>query len=168
MWCRCSRTIDGCVESTCALPLRFVCNHSGLHGEICCLDSDGRTNFKKPLFRREWPHFYAFDVLSIEGEDLTGLPLLDRKRRLLGIMPIVESRLLSLDHIHVRGSDLFRAACELDLEGIVGKWVHGTYRTDGRNLVAENQKSRLYADPRTVTSCSTLRTVVTGALFGPT
>jgi hypothetical protein len=56
----------------------------------------------------------------------------------------------------------------LDLEGIVGKWVHGTYRTDGRNLVAENQKSRLYADPRTVTSCSTLRTVVTGALFGPT
>ena len=103
-----------------------------LDGEICCLDADGRTNFKKLLFRREWPHLYAFDVLSIDGEDLTGLPLLERKRRLLPIMPIVDSRLLCLDHIHVRGSDLFRAACQLDLEGIVGKWAQGAYRTDGR------------------------------------
>jgi hypothetical protein len=54
--------------------------------------------FKKLLFRREWPHFYAFDVLSIDGEDMTGFPLLDRKRRLLRIMPFTESRLLYLDH----------------------------------------------------------------------
>ena len=47
-------------------------------------------------------------------------------------MPIVDSRLLSPDHIHARGSDLFRAACELDLERIVGKSANGTYRTDGR------------------------------------
>jgi bifunctional non-homologous end joining protein LigD len=103
-----------------------------LDGEICCLDSDGRTNFKKLLFRREWPHFYTFDVLSIDGEDLTGLPLLERKRQLLGIMPFIESRLMYLDHIHERGCDLYRVACERDLEGIVAKWAHGTYRTDGR------------------------------------
>ena len=54
------------------------------------------------LFRREWPFFYSFDVLSIEGQDLTGLPLLERKRRLRRIMPIVDSRLLSLDQIHGR------------------------------------------------------------------
>ena len=34
-------------------------------------EPDGRTHFNKLLFRREWPCFYAFDVLSIEGEDLT-------------------------------------------------------------------------------------------------
>lgn len=56
-------------------------------GEICCLEPDGRTQFHKLLFRREWPHFYAFDVLSVEGETLTGLPLRERKRRLLRIMP---------------------------------------------------------------------------------
>jgi hypothetical protein len=61
----------------------------------------------------------------------------------------VDRRLLSLDHIHVRGSDLFRAACELDLEGIAGKWVHGTYWTDGRATSwLKVKKSRLYADPR--------------------
>ena len=65
-----------------------------LDGEICCLEADGRCHFKKLLFRREWPFFYAFDVLSIEGEDLTGLPLLERKRRLPRVMPAVESRLL--------------------------------------------------------------------------
>jgi len=108
------------------------CNRSGLHGEICCLDSDGRTNFKTLLFRREWPFFYAFDVLSIEGEDLTGLPLLERKRRLLRLMPFIESRLMYLDHIEERGCDLFQVACERDLEGIVAKWAQGTYRPDAR------------------------------------
>ena len=98
-----------------------------LDGEICCLEPDGYTNFRKLLFRREWPHFYAFDVLSIDGEDLTLLALLERKRRLLRIMPPIETRLLYLDLIEQRGCDLFRVACERDLEGIVG-----TYRTDGR------------------------------------
>ena len=60
-----------------------------LDGKICCLEPDGRTHFNNLLFRREWPHFYAFDVLSIEGEDLTALPLVERKRRLLAIMPAV-------------------------------------------------------------------------------
>ena len=47
-------------------------------------------------------------------------------------MPVVECRLLHLEHLAVRGRDLFHVACERDLEGIVGKWVQGTYRTDGR------------------------------------
>lgn len=70
-----------------------------LDGEICCLDRDGRSNFKNLLFRRKWPYFYAFDLLSLEGQDLRSLPLLERKRRLLRIAPTVESRLLYLDHI---------------------------------------------------------------------
>ena len=75
---------------------------------------------------------YAFDALSIEDEDLTGLPLLERKRHLLRIMPTIETRLLYLDHIERRGCDLFHVACERDLEGIVANWAHGTYGTDGR------------------------------------
>jgi len=103
-----------------------------LDGEICCLDADGRPNFRNLLFRREWPHFYAFDVLSIDREDLTGLPLLERKHKLRRIMPTIDSRLLYVDQIEHQGCDLFRVACERDLEGIVAKWVPGSYRTDGR------------------------------------
>ena len=68
----------------------------------------------------------GFGLPSIDCEDLTGLPLLDRKRRLLRIMPFVESRLMYLDHIEQRGCDLFRVACERDLEGVVGKFGGGT------------------------------------------
>jgi hypothetical protein len=35
---------------------------------------------------------------------------------------------LYLDHIVERGRDLSR----LDLDGVVGKWIHGTYQSDGR------------------------------------
>ena len=56
-------------------------------------------------------------MLSSEGEDLTALPLLERKRRLLAMMPAVECRLLYLDHLEAHGVDLFRVACERDLGG---------------------------------------------------
>ena len=119
-----------------------------LDGEICCLEPYGRTQFKKLLFRPEWPFFYAFDVLCIEGEDLTGLPLLERKRRLLHIMPTIETRLLYLDHIERRGCDLLLDACGRDLEGILAKWAEGTYRTDGRATSWLKIKNREYSQMR--------------------
>jgi bifunctional non-homologous end joining protein LigD len=57
-----------------------------LDGEIVCLDADGRSNFKNLLFRRGWPFFYGFDLLVCDGQDLRNLSLLERKRRLRGIM----------------------------------------------------------------------------------
>ena len=100
-----------------------------LDGEIVCLDADGCSRFYDLLFRREWPHFLAFDVLSIDGEDLRALPLIDRKRRLARIMPRVESRLMLLEPIERRGCRLFELACERDLEGIVAKWANGSYQS---------------------------------------
>ena len=46
-------------------------------------------------------------------------------------MPRVESRLFYADHLERRGVELFRVACERDLEGIVGKFANGAYETDG-------------------------------------
>lgn len=108
------------------------CRSAVIDGEICCLEPDGRTHFKNLLFRREWPYFYAFDLLMLDGKDLRGLPLLERKRRLLSIMPAVECRVLYLDHLVERGRDLFRVACDRDLEGVVAKWAEGTYQADAR------------------------------------
>ena len=61
-----------------------------LDGEIACLGPDGRSRFYDLLFRREWPHFLAFDAIAIDGTDLRNLPLTVRKRRLAQIMPRVE------------------------------------------------------------------------------
>jgi bifunctional non-homologous end joining protein LigD len=90
-----------------------------LDGEIVCLDPDGRSNFHKLLFRRDWLYFFAFDLLSLDGEDLRELPLIQRKRRLRTVMPRIDSRLRYVDHVARPGRDLFDAACERDLEGVV-------------------------------------------------
>src|SRR5690242_7735714 len=95
-----------------------------LDGNICCRHPDGRSNFRNLMFRREWPHFYAFDVLMVDGRDLRGLPLLQRKAHLVDVLPRIECRLLDLDHVVGRGRDLYAAAWERDLEGVVGKWMH--------------------------------------------
>ncbi len=111
------------------------CKSAVIDGEICCLEPDGRSHFNNVLFRREWPYLYAFDLLMLDGEDLRAAPLLERierKRRLLAIMPALDCRVLYLDHLAERGCDLFRVACKRDLEGIVAKWAYGTYQTDSR------------------------------------
>ena len=96
------------------------CDSAILDGEIVCFDTDGRSNFHKFLFRRDWPYFCAFDVVEVDGRDLRQLPLIQRK--LKAIMPRVQSRLRYVEHLQGRGVGFFKLACEHDLEGIVGKW----------------------------------------------
>jgi len=43
------------------------CMDAVLDGEIGCLGPDGRSRFNRLLFRRDWPHFMAFDVLWLDG-----------------------------------------------------------------------------------------------------
>jgi len=107
-----------------------------LDGEIVCLDTDGKPQFRDLLFRRAEPLFYAFDILWDEhaktdddeensrfrnSEDLHYLPLIDRKLLLHAVVPKRGERLLYCDHIDADGEGLFWLACENDLEGIVAK-----------------------------------------------
>src|SRR5438876_11001426 len=59
-----------------------------LDGEIVCLRPDGLSDFYSLMFRRDWPYFYAFDLLELDGEDLRARPLLEQKRRLAKIHPV--------------------------------------------------------------------------------
>jgi bifunctional non-homologous end joining protein LigD len=124
------------------------CYSAVLDGEICCLEPDGRSNFQRLMFRRDWPFFYAFDLLSLEGRDVRSLALLARKRLLRSVMPTVESRLRYLDAVKRRGTDLYRVACEHDLEGIVAKWTRGTYQSDNRSTSWLKLKNREYSQIR--------------------
>jgi ATP-dependent DNA ligase len=58
------------------------------------------------------------------GHDLRDIRLIERKRLLRGlVLPPV----LYADHFEARGVDLFQAACDHDLEGIVAKLAAGRY-----------------------------------------
>jgi bifunctional non-homologous end joining protein LigD len=48
-------------------------------GEIVALDEDGRPAFNDLLFGRREPSYVAFDVLFVDGQDVRGLPLKERR-----------------------------------------------------------------------------------------
>ncbi|MHC2622900.1 ATP-dependent DNA ligase [Bradyrhizobium huanghuaihaiense] len=65
---------------------------------------------------------YAFDILALGGEDLRQLPLEMRKTnlaRLLRGRP--DGMFIAPFESGAIGPDLFRAACDLRLEGIISK-----------------------------------------------
>jgi bifunctional non-homologous end joining protein LigD len=106
-------------------------DHAVLDGEIVGLKPDGASDFHCLLFRRDWPYFFAFDLLTVDGEDLRARPLIERKRALRRLMPRCDSRLRYVDHVRECGRDLYELACAHDTEGIVGKWAAGRYSVDG-------------------------------------
>jgi bifunctional non-homologous end joining protein LigD len=102
-----------------------------LDGEAVILSINGMSDFNA-LHSRKQNHevqLCAFDVLAMDGEDLRSLPLAKRKTSL--------DRLLRgrSDGIFVNpfetgaiGPDLFRAACDMGLEGLVSKRGDRPYR----------------------------------------
>jgi bifunctional non-homologous end joining protein LigD len=111
----------------------FRGDNSVLDGEIVSLDAQGQPQFEDLMFRRGELFFVAFDALWINGEDLRGKPLMERKRMLRRVVPRrTNSRLRYLDHVEERGCDLFRVVCENNLEGIVAKHSLGIYDDDAR------------------------------------
>jgi ATP-dependent DNA ligase len=84
------------------------------------------------LMRRRQPcHFYAFDLIRLNGEDLRDRLLIKRKRVLRRIIPPQPAHVVYVDHIERRAIELFRFVWESDLEGIVAKRRDGLYVSKG-------------------------------------
>jgi bifunctional non-homologous end joining protein LigD len=70
---------------------------------------------------------YIFDALSIDGEDLRGLWLLERKERLRDSFDDTRT-LIYASGIRGAGEFVFGQAKSLDLEGMVAKRLDSTYQ----------------------------------------
>jgi bifunctional non-homologous end joining protein LigD len=96
-----------------------------LDGELCGVLADGRTAFNliqnAADTRTGSLMFFLFDLLFLDGEDLRGLPLVERKARLKSLLADAPSCLQFTDHQLGRGPAFHRLACEHGLEGIVSK-----------------------------------------------
>jgi ATP-dependent DNA ligase len=102
-----------------------------IDGEAVLLGVDGISDFDG-LHSKQFDdevQLYAFDLLALDGDDLRKLPLHLRKTNL--------ARLLArrADAIHLApfeqgeiGPDLFKAACDMMLEGLVSKRRDSRYR----------------------------------------
>lgn len=102
-----------------------------IDGEAVVLDAEGRSSFQSlQNALKSAPDsidYFAFDLLELDGEDLTGLPLLDRKARLAKILPKAAKHIRYSDHIDGSGETLLQSFCAAGLEGVISKKSDGRY-----------------------------------------
>jgi bifunctional non-homologous end joining protein LigD len=102
-----------------------------LDGEAVVCGPDGVAIFDA-LHRRgtvSEAMLYAFDLLELDGNDLRGLPLGDRKKRLARLLGGRRLGIVLSDHTDEDGTTIFRQACRMGLEGIVSKRLSAPYRS---------------------------------------
>src|SRR5215203_3642239 len=112
-----------------------------LDGEIVVLDASGRASFQRlqQSINKNLSAgilFHVFDLIYVEGFNLTRVPLLERKRLLAELLePLGERTLLRYsDHIEGNGAQFFKEACKHGIEGIVSKLANSVYEsTRSRN-----------------------------------
>jgi bifunctional non-homologous end joining protein LigD len=103
-------------------------------GEIAALLPEGTSSFgalQEALSRGDTRDlaFYAFDLLYLDGYDLTGAKLQDRKAILAALVPPQTAGTIRYsDHQHGHGPAFFAQACNYGLEGIVSKRADRPYR----------------------------------------
>jgi bifunctional non-homologous end joining protein LigD len=102
-----------------------------IDGEAVILGVDGIPDFNALHSRKheEEVQFYAFDILALDGEDLRPLPLSLRKTNLARLLARRPNGIFVAPFEQGEiGPDLFRAACNIGLEGMVSKRVDRPYR----------------------------------------
>ncbi|MGV3590622.1 MAG: DNA ligase D [Gammaproteobacteria bacterium] len=101
-------------------------------GEICALDRQGRSSFERLQQHEDAPAeltYCLFDLLYVDGVDIRGLPLMQRKQLLKKLLADCDPRLQYSDHIETHGIDFFEAARSSELEGIIAKDAAATYHS---------------------------------------
>jgi bifunctional non-homologous end joining protein LigD len=107
-----------------------------IDGEITAPDANGNPSFSALQNELKRGHgsqkshmdFHAFDLLSLDGEDLRQLPQIERKERLAALLADAKPPVRLADHLIGAGEKLYRAMCDAGLEGIISKRMNASYR----------------------------------------
>jgi len=119
-------------EAVAALPVTTAL----LDGEVVVEDDHGISNFS--LLQTDLKDgrtdrfvYYVFDLLHLDGRDLTGEPLVERKAVLARLLKGYGKGdvIRYTDDVDEAGPVVLRHACEMGLEGIVSKRRSAPYRS---------------------------------------
>ena len=128
------------------LHQRITAVNAVVDGEIVATGEAGQPSFERlqqrmnlaspadiERIRRNIPvELLAFDLLWLDGVDLTASPLQERRARLSEV--VVEGKGLRLMYgVEERGKDFFEAAKALGLEGVVAKRLGSAYQPGRRS-----------------------------------
>jgi len=124
------------------LPHQVRARQAIIDGEIAALDPQGRPSFEllqrrinvaeaSAIARLARSHpvvFFAFDLLYLDGRDLRGEPLIERKKLLKDILK-PDAGIRYSEHFTTNATELLGAAKQQGLEGIIGKRALSRYES---------------------------------------
>ena len=116
---------------------KFKVDQVILDGEIVTFDKNvssfeklqpriGVKNPSKELIKKVKIYLYVFDILYLDGYDLTKLPLIERKNILKKIIHFKDP-LRYVIHKNAKGLIYFKQACKKGWEGLIAKERESTY-----------------------------------------
>jgi bifunctional non-homologous end joining protein LigD len=106
-----------------------------LDGELVAIDQNGRSSFsalQQALTQGgSGLSYFVFDLLFAGGEDLRGLPLIERKKRLKELLgpAAKQGPVFISDHIEGNGHAILKTLCRKGFEGIIAKRADRPYRS---------------------------------------
>jgi len=115
------------------------CKSAIADGEIVALDAEGRSSFQLlqdyQMQARKPPPlaYYLFDLIELDGRDLTQLPLTERKARLDALLEGVPAPLRPSRALDGKYGDLLAQVRKHGIEGLVGKRVGSKYEPGRRS-----------------------------------
>lgn len=127
-----------------ALPVQTAL----VDGEIVVEGGNGSSDFsllQQDLSEGRHDRFtyYIFDLMHLDGQDLTGVSLVDRKSLLERLMENAQEGLRYSSHFGESGDLVLKHACRLSLEGIISKVADAPYRSGrGRDWVKSKCTAR--------------------------
>ena len=104
-------------------------------GEIVAVDERGLAVFQSLQNWQNTPgrlQYFIFDILWLDGYDLTSIPLVERKRILKEVLPADDEVVKYSDHVVKSGKEFFEAAVAQGLEGIIAKKANSIYQVNKR------------------------------------
>jgi bifunctional non-homologous end joining protein LigD len=130
LYSRNGNDISGKYPAVCA-ALAAIKHPAVLDGELVALDAAGRSRFQllQNAEREQTRLLYCvFDLLYLDGKDLRGETLLERKAALKRILP-KSKLLLYSEHVTGEGIKAFNRAKRVNEEGVMAKLAGGHYHS---------------------------------------
>ncbi|MFM9844537.1 MAG: DNA ligase D [Dongiaceae bacterium] len=143
-------------KAVAALPANRVL----IDGEIIALDRGNSPRFallQQALSegRDDGLIYMVFDLLHLDGRDVSKLALRDRKELLAELVRTADPSIRYSDHFGGDAQKIYRHACRMALEGVVSKMADDPYRSGrGRSWVKSKCRERQefviggYTDPQ--------------------
>ena len=103
-----------------------------LDGEVCAVDAKGRSSFQglQNALNGSGANalvYFIFDLPYLDGYDLRGAALSERKRLLEALLECSGTLLRYSPDVRGSGGEVYRQACSMSLEGIVSKRLDSAY-----------------------------------------